>query len=100
MMLSKGFPRGHSGWSLANRVTVAANCFHGLTSATNIHLFQNSMDVVSHREFREIQLSGDLFVGQTFGDEGDQLLLSQSEIRSRGRAFDRALFDYMSNEAE
>jgi len=79
---------------------VAANCFHGRTSATNSHLFQNSMDVVSHREFREIQLSSDLFICQTFGNEGDQLLLSQSKIRSSGRSLDRGLFDYMSNEAE
>ncbi len=67
IMLSKGYPRGHSAWSLANRVT---------------------------------QLSSDLFVCQTLGDEGDQLLLSQSKIRSGGRALDRGLFDYMSNEAE
>src|SRR6266700_6183634 len=63
-------------------VTVAANCFHGLTSGTGIHLFQNSMDVVSHGEFGEIQLGSDLLICQTFGDEGDQLLLPQRKIRS------------------
>src|SRR5260370_2122708 len=86
--------------SLTHWVAVSENGIHGLTSAPGIQLFQNSMNVIPHREFREIQVGGDLFVCQTLGDESHQLLLTHSKIRSRGRSLERDLFDHMRNEAE
>src|SRR6266849_10058511 len=73
-------------WSQVDRIAVGANGFHRLTPTHGIHLRHDSMDVVSHRKLREIQLRSDLLVCQTFGDEGDQSLLPQSKIRSCGRA--------------
>src|SRR5712691_11809305 len=86
--------------SRANRVAVGTDGFHGLASAPGIHLFQDSMDVISHCELREIQMRSDLLVCQTFCDEGDQLLLAQGKIGSGGRAFDGHLIDHMSNKTE
>ncbi len=86
--------------SRANRIAVSTDGFHGLASAPGVHLFQDSMDVISHRELREIQMRSDFLVCQTFGDEGDQLLLAQGKIGSGGRALDGHLIDHVSNEAE
>ena len=61
---------------------MGANGLHGLAPAAGVDLFQDSMDVISHRKLRKIQVRGDFLVCQTFGDEADQLLLSQSKIRS------------------
>src|SRR6266852_4445037 len=69
-------------WLSTDRIAVAANGFHGLTPTRGVHLLQDSMDVVSHRKLRKIQARSDFFICQTFGDEGDQLLLAQSKIRS------------------
>src|SRR5260370_15525917 len=86
--------------SLTHCVAVSANGLHGLTSAPGIQLFQNSMNVIPHREFREIQVGGDLFVCQTLGVESHQLLLAHSMIRSLGRSLERDLFDHMRNQDE
>jgi hypothetical protein len=41
--------------SRADRITTRANCFHGLTAALGVHLLQNSMNVVPHREFGQVK---------------------------------------------
>src|SRR5215469_9908853 len=72
--------QGRKGWLGANRITAGADGFHSFSAALRVHLFQNSMDVVSHRVLRQIQAGRNFLVRQTFGDERDQLLLTQSEI--------------------
>jgi hypothetical protein len=59
---------------------VGSNGFHGFTPAPGIHLFQDSMDVIPHCKLRKIQVGSDFFVRQSFGHEGDQLLLPESQI--------------------
>jgi len=81
-------------------VAVCANCLHGLASAPNIHLFQDSMDVIPHSELREIQAGSDFLICETLGDENHQLLLTYSEIGSWGGSLDWRLFDNVSNKAE
>src|SRR5215469_6364202 len=73
--------QGRKGWLGANRITAGADGFHSFAPALRVHLFQNSMDVVSHRVLRQIQVGRNFLVRQTFGDEPDQLLLTQSEVR-------------------
>jgi len=81
-------------------VAVCANCLHGLASAPNIHLFQDSMDVIPHSELREIQAGSDFLICETLGDENHQLLLTYSEIGSWGGSLDWRLFDNVSNKVE
>ena len=73
--------RAKSLWT--DGVAVCANGLHGLASAPNIHLFQDSMDVISHCKLRKVQVRSDFFVCETFGDECDQLLLAQGKIGFR-----------------
>ncbi len=58
-----------------------SNGFDGLAARFGIHLFQDAMDVISHRKLRKIQVRSDFFICETFGDECDQLLLPHSKIR-------------------
>jgi hypothetical protein len=48
--------------SRADRITTRANCFHGLTAALGVHLLQNSMNVVPHREFGQVKVRCDFFI--------------------------------------
>src|SRR6267378_2319094 len=83
-----------------DRVAVGANGFHCLAPAPGVHLLQDSMNVITHRKLRKVQVRSDFLIGDPFGDESNQLLLAQSKIRLWGPALDRVLFDHMSNETE
>src|SRR5215469_2031591 len=91
--------QGRKGWLGANRITAGADGFHSFAAALRVHLFQNSMDVVSHRVLRQIQAGSDFLVRQTFGDEPDQLLLTQSEVRLES-VLGWHFFGHLSYEAE
>ena len=54
-----------------DRITTRANCFHGLTAALGVHLLQNSMNVVPHREFGQIKVRCDFLICLTLGHESD-----------------------------
>ena len=83
-----------------NRVAVCTNGFHGLASASGIHLLQNSVDVVSHGELRKTQARSDFFISQTFRHEADELLLPQRKIRPWSRALDGDFPNRVRNELE
>src|SRR6267378_6188065 len=55
--------------SRTNRVAVCTNGFHGLASASGVHLLQNSVEVVSHGKLRKTQARSDFFISQTFRHE-------------------------------
>ena len=67
----------------ADGIAVSSNGFHGLAAAPGIYLLEDAMDVVPDRELGKIQSRGNLFVCKTLGNESDQLLLAQSQIRFR-----------------
>src|SRR5438477_10167015 len=58
------------------------------------------MDVIPHCKLGKVQARSDFLVGETFGNESHQLLLTHRKIRFWRRSFDWALFDYMGNEPE
>jgi hypothetical protein len=86
--------------SQTDRIAVRANGFHCLTTTPSIHLFQNSMDVVSHGKLRKTQVRSDFLICETFGDETNQLLLTQSKIGPGSRTLDRRLPSDLSDETE
>jgi len=45
------------------------------------------MNVVPHREFGQVKVCRDFLVCLTFGDESDQLLLTQGEFGPRNQAW-------------
>jgi len=63
-------------WSGTDCVAMGTNCFHGLTSAPGIQLFQNSMDVIPYGKLGKIQARGDFLICETLSDESHQLLLT------------------------
>jgi hypothetical protein len=67
----------------ANRVAVCTNGFHGLASASGVHLLQNSVDVVSHGELRKTQARSDFFISQTFRHEADERAPKRRKQSSR-----------------
>ncbi len=69
-------PHLESLWT--DQVAVSANCLYSFTSADGVHLFQNSMNMISHRKLREIEVKSDFLICETLGDESNQLLLAQS----------------------
>src|SRR6266850_5164493 len=81
-------------------VAVCANCLHGLASAPNIHLFQDSMDVIPHRKLRKVQVRSDFLICETLGHESDQLLLAQSKIGPRSRVLERHRAGRLSDETK
>src|SRR5215472_13828880 len=87
-------------WLRADRITAGTNCFHCFTAAPGIYLLQNTMNVVSYRKLRQIQAGSDFLVCKTLGDQGNQLLLTQSEFRSGSRALGRHFSGHLNDEAE
>ena len=81
-------------------VAVSANGFDGLTSSARIHLFQDSMDVISYGKLREIQVRSDFLVCEAFGDESDQLLLAQSKVGLWSRILEGHVSGLLSHETE
>ena len=59
-----------------DQVAVGANCLYSLTSVNGVHLFQNSMNVISHRKLGEIEVRSDFLICETLGNESNQLLLA------------------------
>ena len=86
--------------SQTDRVAVRANGFDCLTTTPSIHLFQNSMDVVSHCKLRKTQVRSDFLICETFSDKSDQLLLTQRKIGPWSCALDGHLPGYSGDETE
>lgn len=60
----------------ANPIAAGASDVYGFAPRLRIQLLQNSMDMISYREFRQIQAGGDFLVCQPLGNERNQLLLA------------------------
>jgi len=53
--------------------------FDNLMTTIGIDLFHDSMDMILHREFRQVEIGGDLLVGHAFGDQVHQLHLAMRQ---------------------
>src|SRR6266850_3316497 len=93
-------PEGHDPGSRTDGIAVGANCFYGFTSVPGVHLFQNAMDVISYCKLRKIEARSNFFIRETFGDESNQFLLTQSKIGPRNSVLDGQLPDHLSDETE
>lgn len=60
----------------ANGVAISANCFHSFATASSVHLFQDSTDMILHGKLGEIKVRSDFLICQTLSDESNQLLLA------------------------
>jgi len=58
---------------------VGASRFHGFVAAFRIDLLHDAVQMILHGEFREVEFAGDFLVGQSAGDERNQLLLPDGE---------------------
>src|SRR5713101_5565459 len=59
--------------------SAGANHIYGFVTIIRIHLPHDAADVVLHGEFRQIQVGGDLFVGQASFHQADELELPARE---------------------
>jgi len=64
-----GIKKKESNTSCVQHKAAGANHIYGLAPALSVYLLQDSVNVVPHRKFRQIEARGDLLIRQTLGNQ-------------------------------